>query len=66
MRDRYLSQWLEYESEQRLLEAWNIAKVLCIVHHAVTYQYIIANLEPRTKPEFASFLPFLLREILND
>lgn len=66
LRDYYLSQWQEYESQQRLQGAWNLARVLCLAHHAVTYQHIIANLESRTKSEFESFLPFLLRQILDN
>ncbi len=64
LRDYYLSQWQEYESLERLQAAWSLAGVLCLAHHAVTYQHIIATLEPRTKSEFENFLPFLLRQIL--
>lgn len=31
----------------RLLEAWTLAKPLCALHHAVSYQHIVACLEPR-------------------
>ena len=65
LRDAYLNQWLEYESRERLLEAWNIAKPLCALHHAVTYQYIIATLEPRTKQEFSRALPNFLKEVIT-
>ena len=64
LRDYYLSQWQKYESLERLQAAWNLAGVLCLAHHAVTYQHIIETLEPRTKSEFENFLPFLLRQIL--
>lgn len=65
LRDRYLSQWIPYESSDRLLEAWKIAKPLCALHHAVTYQYLVSNLEPRSKPEFDRALPKFLRAILQ-
>ena len=65
LRDRYLSQWTQYESSERLLEAWNLAKPLCALHHAITYQHILASLEPRTKQEFNRALPRFLREIIS-
>lgn len=65
LRDTYLSQWLEYESPERLLKAWEIAKPLCALHHSVTYQYIIATLEPRTKHELSRALPNFLREVIR-
>ncbi|WP_275670323.1 MULTISPECIES: phosphotransferase [Okeania] len=42
LRDEYLSQWEIYESKPHLLEAWKLAKPLCALHHAVTYQHITA------------------------
>lgn len=65
LQNTYLSQWLEYESAERLLEAWKLAKPLCALHHAVTYQYIMANLEPRSKHEFNRALPNFLREMIK-
>ncbi|MEM7595876.1 MAG: phosphotransferase, partial [Cyanobacteria bacterium P01_A01_bin.83] len=65
LQNAYLSQWLEYESASRLLEAWKLAQPLCALHHAVTYQYIIANLEPRSKNEFAHALPSFITEFIK-
>ncbi len=65
LQDAYLSQWIHYESKERLLEAWKIAKPLCALHHAITYQHIIASLEPRSKQEFNSALPNFVREIIR-
>lgn len=65
LRDQYLSQWVEYEPKERLLDAWEIAKPLCLLHHAVSYQHIISSLEPRSKNELNSALPYLLREIIR-
>ena len=64
LRDRYLSQWTEYEPRERLLDAWKIAKPLCFLHHAVTYQYMLSNLEPRAKQEINA-LPYFLRKIIK-
>lgn len=65
LRDEYLVQWAPYESKSRLLEAWTLAKPLCALHHAVTYQYIVACLEPRAKQEVSNALPAFLRELLK-
>ncbi|WP_235006704.1 aminoglycoside phosphotransferase family protein [Calothrix rhizosoleniae] len=64
LRDEYLTQWTLYEPRSRLIEAWKIAKPLCALHHAVTYQHIIACLEPRAKQELNG-LPIFLRELLK-
>ncbi len=65
LRDEYLAQWAPYESKSRLLEAWTLAKPLCALHHAVTYKYIVACLEPRAKQEVSNALPAFLRELLK-
>ncbi|MEO1378551.1 MAG: phosphotransferase, partial [Cyanobacteria bacterium J06635_10] len=64
LRDEYLSQWTAYEPKSRLLEAWMLAKPLCALHHAVTYQHIVACLEPRAKQEINA-LPYFLRRLLK-
>ncbi|MGK7935387.1 MAG: phosphotransferase family protein [Xenococcaceae cyanobacterium] len=64
LRDHYLSQWTQYEPRERLLDAWKIAKPLCFLHHAVTYQNMISNLEARTKQE-VNALPYFLRQIIR-
>ena len=64
LRDEYLTQWTLYEPRSRLIEAWKIAKPLCALHHAVTYQHIIACLEPRAKQELNG-LPIFLQRLLK-
>lgn len=61
----YLSQWRIYEPKSRLLEAWKLAKPLCALHYAITYQYIIASLEPRAKQEFEGCIPNFMRQLLQ-
>ena len=63
-RDRYLDRWTQYESKERLLDAWKVAKPLCALHHAVTYQHISHSLEPRAKQELNA-LPYFLRKIIE-
>lgn len=63
-RDRYLSQWTQYESGECLFDVWKIAKPLCALHHAVTYQHISHSLEARTKQELNA-LPYFVRKIIK-
>lgn len=65
LQKEYLVQWTAYEPMSRLLEAWKIAKPLCALHHAVSYQYIVACLEPRAKQELSNALPRFLREVIS-
>jgi hypothetical protein len=60
-----LSQWLEYESRERLIQAWEMAKPLCALHHAVSYQHIIATLEPRAKQELHQALPYFIKKVIK-
>lgn len=64
LRDEYLSQWTLYEPLERLREAWAFAKPLCALHHAITYQHIVACLEPRSQQE-CNALPKFLRSLLK-
>ncbi len=64
LRDRYLSQWTNYEPMERLLEAWNLAKPLCALHHAVTYHSMLNHLEPKSKQELNA-LPYFIKEIIQ-
>jgi len=65
LRDSYLGVWAAYEPVERLLEAWTLAKPLCALHQAVSYQHIVATLEDTSKPELASGLPYWLRKLLQ-
>jgi Ser/Thr protein kinase RdoA (MazF antagonist) len=61
----YLDCFSEYEPPERLLAAWALARPLCALHHAVSYQSITANLEPRTRGEFAGDTIGWLRRVLQ-
>lgn len=65
VRNEYLNQWTVYESKSRVMEAWKLAKPLCALHHAVTYQYISNCLEPREKYLFSNALGNFIRELLK-
>jgi hypothetical protein len=65
LQEEYLAQWTDHEPMSRLLEAWTLAKPLCALHHAVSYQHIVACLEPRAKQELNSALLYFLQELLK-
>ncbi len=64
LRDAYLSVWLDYEPMDRLLELWRDAEPLAMLHHAVSYRHIVANVEPGAGQELEWALPFFLRKVL--
>ncbi len=63
--DQYLSQWSHYETKERLLDAWEIARPLAALHHAITYQNMRHILEVRNKQEVISAVPYFLRYVIN-
>ena len=65
LRDRYLALWSDYEPPERLQEMWVMAEPLCALHQAVSYQYIMANVEPVTRQDLAWPFSHFLRKILQ-
>ena len=61
--DAYLEGWEGAEEPERLREAVALAAVVIPLHHAVSYQHIVAGLEPDAKPELDATHEFL-REAL--
>ena len=59
----YLGAWEGVESLERLREAADLAAIVTPLHHAVSYQQILANLEPAARPELDATHQFL-REVL--
>jgi len=60
----YLEPWEGVDSAARMLEAVSLAGVVTPLHHAVSYQHIVAGLEPSAKPELDATHVFL-REALS-
>jgi hypothetical protein len=61
----YLTLWTAYEPMDRLREMWKLAEPLGALHQAVSYQHILATLEPTSRQEFAGALPIWLRRIMQ-
>lgn len=65
LRDAYLALWIAHEPPERLLAAWALARPLCALHHAISYQTITNSLEARTKQEFHADAARWLRHVLR-
>jgi aminoglycoside phosphotransferase (APT) family kinase protein len=65
LRDQYLSLWTAYEPMARLLELWSLAHPLFALHHAISYQHIVAGLEATAKHELIAWPSYWLRKVLN-
>jgi hypothetical protein len=61
----YLNLWTAYEPIERLYEMWKLAEPLGALHQAVSYQHILATLEPTSKQEFESGVPDWLRRVMQ-
>jgi hypothetical protein len=65
LREAYLALWTDYETPDRLQQAWRLAEPLAMLHQAVSYDGIIANLEPSAGQGLLSALPFFLRKTMT-
>ncbi len=61
--DAYLAGWVEVASPEVLRRAVSIASVLVPLHHAVSYQQLLVNLEPGLRPELDATADFLRQVI---
>ncbi|MCB0185442.1 MAG: aminoglycoside phosphotransferase family protein [Caldilineaceae bacterium] len=65
VRDSYLAAWSAYEPWERLLEAWAIARPLCALYHAISYQTVYNNLESPFQEAMVRFVQQWLRRVLQ-
>jgi aminoglycoside phosphotransferase (APT) family kinase protein len=63
--EAYLQQWIAYEPMDRLREMWRLAAPLGALHQAVSYQHILATLEPTSKQEMKGGVSYWLRWMLR-
>lgn len=63
--EAYLNLWTAYERIDRLRGMWQVAEPLGALHQAVSYQHILAALEPGSRPELSGGLGFWLRRIIQ-
>jgi hypothetical protein len=63
--DVYLNLWTAYEPIERLRVMWQLAEPLGALHQAVSYQHILAALEPTSKPEMVEEMLEWLRRIIR-
>ncbi|HUP15972.1 MAG TPA: phosphotransferase, partial [Acidimicrobiia bacterium] len=63
--DAYLAGWHEVATPEALQRAVLLASVLIPLHHAVSYQQLLVNLEPAARPELDATGGFLRRVIAS-
>jgi hypothetical protein len=63
--DAYLNLWTAYEPIDRLRGIWQVAEPLGALHQAVSYQHILAALEPNSRPELSGGLRYWLQQIVK-
>jgi aminoglycoside phosphotransferase (APT) family kinase protein len=65
LRDAYLIPWREFESEERLLEAFGLAQELWAISSTINWYATISHLDKSLQPEYAHILPSLAQELLS-
>lgn len=65
LRDRYLEQWTDIAPIERLRAAWALTTPLATLHQAVSYQSIVANVEPAEHATLGWGVSYWLRETLK-
>ena len=65
MQQAYLRTWESYEPVEKLTEAFTLGYNLGMLHQAISYQQIIASLEPTAKRDLDHGLSFWLRRLLE-
>jgi thiamine kinase-like enzyme len=60
----YFQAWTQYEPMERLQAAWQLAEPLGALHQAVSYQHILAVLEPTSKREMIWGVPEWIKRLL--
>jgi len=65
LRDTYLGMWTQFESMERLHELWSLCGAIHSIHHAVSYQFILAHTEERSRSELGGSPAYHLRNALQ-
>lgn len=65
LRNIYLAEWTNYESMERLLEAFELCQTLGMLYQAITYHRIVSQLELLAKWEIEVAVPLCLEKLLK-
>jgi phosphotransferase family enzyme len=63
--DAYLNVWADFEPLDRLRALWRLAEPVGALHQAISYQHILAALEPASRPEMSDGVTYWLRRIIK-
>lgn len=65
LRERYLSEWSDFDSFEKLDELWSASSVLHALHHATSYASLVNNTALEARGEFVEAVAFLVRKALR-
>ncbi|MFB2970638.1 phosphotransferase family protein [Aerosakkonema sp. BLCC-F183] len=65
LRNIYLENWTIYEPMERLIEAFELSITLGMFYQAITYYWIVSNLEPLARWEMEVAVPLCLEKLLQ-
>lgn len=65
LRNAYLEPWTKYEPMERLIQAFEVSTSLGALHQAMSYMWLLMNVEERTRWELESGLLLWLRRVLR-
>ncbi len=65
LRDRYLQGWSDVMPHDEAVDLFERTEPVAAVHHAISYQTILASLDPSQRWEWASHLPWWLERALG-
>ena len=65
LRDRYLQGWSDVIPHDEAVDLFERTKAAAAVHHAISYQTVLAALDPSQRWEWASHLPWWLERALD-
>lgn len=65
LRDAFLEPWIRFEPMERLLEAYEVARPLGVLHQAMSYMWILSNIAEDARWELEGGLVTWLRNLLK-
>lgn len=65
LKARYLEAWTDYEPQERLELAFDLAQQLAAIPAALRWLPVLSSMEAVTRNQYADAIPELMRELLN-
>ncbi|MBD2451360.1 phosphotransferase [Nostoc sp. FACHB-152] len=65
LKECYLNSWFEYETQEKLLEAFNLAQRLSPILSALRWLPVLSGMDELERSKYSTQVPSLLREFIN-